>query len=76
MVPKTHVRDLFLAAMRGEEKEPIGQRVIEIPENVEHFLSRDSRARFIVYVPPGSIEKGRTFAANSDPACSAPAASG
>jgi cytochrome c553 len=66
MVPKTHVRDLFLAAMPGE-KEPIGQRVIEIPENVEHFLSRDSRARFIVYVSPGSIEKGRTLAANSDP---------
>jgi cytochrome c553 len=66
-VPKTHVRDLFLAAMDGGDKEPIGQRIIEIPENVEHFLSRDSRARFIAYVPVGSIEKGRTLAASSDP---------
>jgi cytochrome c553 len=65
-VPKTHVRDLFLAAIDGGEKEPIGQRIIEIPENVEHFVSRDSRARFIAYVPVGSIEKGRALAASSD----------
>ncbi|MHC2578152.1 cytochrome c553 [Bradyrhizobium diazoefficiens] len=65
-VPKTYVRDLFLAAMDGGEKEPIGQRVIEIPENVEHFVSRDSRARFIAYVPVGSIQKGRALAASSD----------
>ncbi|WP_429033141.1 c-type cytochrome [Bradyrhizobium sp. I1.14.4] len=65
-VPKTHVRDLFLARVDGDEKEPIGQRIIEIPENVEHFVSRDSRARFIAYVPLGSIEKGRALATNSD----------
>jgi cytochrome c553 len=65
-VPKTHVRDLFLAATDGSEKEPIGQRIIEIPENVDHFLSRDSRARFTAYVPVGSIGKGRALAASSD----------
>ena len=66
-VPKTHVRDLFLAAMEGGEKEPIGQRIIEIPENVEHFVSRDSHARFIAYVPVGSIQKGRALATSNDP---------
>jgi cytochrome c553 len=65
-VPKTHVRDLFLAPMDGNEKEPIGQRIIEIPEDVEHFVSRDSRARFLAYVPVGSVQKGRALAANSD----------
>lgn len=65
-VPKTHVRDLFLAPIDGSDKEPIGQRIIEIPENVEHFVSRDSRARFIAYVPVGSVQKGRALAANSD----------
>lgn len=65
-VPKTHVRDLFLAPMDGGEKEPIGQRIIEIPENVEDFVSRDARARFIAYVPVGSIQKGRALAASSD----------
>jgi cytochrome c553 len=67
IVPKTHVRDLFLAPLDGGEKEPIGQRIIEVPENVEHFVSRDARARFIAYVPVGSIEKGRALAASSDP---------
>ncbi|MET4762278.1 cytochrome c553 [Bradyrhizobium ottawaense] len=66
-VPKTQVRDLFLAPLDGAEKEPIGQRIIEIPENVEHFVSRDSRARFIAYVPVGSVQKGPTLATNSDP---------
>ncbi|WP_338311702.1 c-type cytochrome [Bradyrhizobium sp. TM239] len=66
-VPKTQVRDLFLAPLDGAEKEPIGQRIIEIPEDVEHFVSRDSRARFIAYVPVGSVQKGRTLATNSDP---------
>jgi cytochrome c553 len=65
-VPKTHVRDLFLAPTDGGEKEPIGQRIIEIPENVEHFVSRDARARFIAYVPVGSIQKGRALAASGD----------
>ena len=67
-VPKTQVRDLFLAPVEGtSEKEPIGQRIIEIPENVEHFVSRDSRVRFIAHVPPGSIQKGRQLATSGDP---------
>lgn len=66
VVPKTEVRDQFLAPAGGGEKEPIGQRIIEIPENVDHFVSRDARARFIAYVPAGSIEKGRTLASTRD----------
>lgn len=66
-VPKTQVRDLFLAPLDGTEKEPIGQRIIEIPENVEQFVSRDSRARFIAYVPPGSVQKGQALTAKGDP---------
>ncbi|SDD90418.1 Cytochrome c553 [Bradyrhizobium brasilense] len=65
-VPKTRVRDLFLAPLDGAGKEPIGPRIVEIPDNVEHFVSRDSRARFIAYVPAGSVQKGRALAANSD----------
>jgi cytochrome c553 len=66
-VPKTQVRDLFLAALPGDEKEPIGDRVIEIPEAVENFVSRDPRTRFIAHVPPGSIAKGRQLATSGDP---------
>jgi cytochrome c553 len=67
-VPRTQVRDLFLAPIEGSsDKEPIGQRIIEIPENVENFVSRDTRVRFIAYVPPGSVQKGRQLAMSGDP---------
>lgn len=67
-VPKTQVRDLFLAPIEGDtDREAIGLRIIEIPENVDTFVSRDSRARFIAYVPPGSLENGRQLSLRGDP---------
>lgn len=63
MVPTTHVHGWHLADLKNGEKEPIGNRIIEVPEDLEQFISRDSRARFIAYVPPGSIEKGKVLAA-------------
>src|SRR5262249_51075209 len=40
------------------DREPIGQRIIEVPEDLERFENRDTRARFVAYVPVGSIAKG------------------
>jgi len=57
-VPKTFVAGWFLAASKTGEKEPIEQRIIEVPENLEQFESRDPRSKFIAYVPIGSIAKG------------------
>ncbi len=62
-VPRTRVAGWHLAAMEGGGKEPIGQRIIEIPEDLERFVSRDARSRFIAYVPVGSIRKGQALAA-------------
>ncbi len=62
MVPKTHAHGWHLADLGTGEKEPIGQRVIEFPENAEQFVSRDSRSRFVAYVPTGSVERGRVLA--------------
>jgi cytochrome c553 len=62
MAPKTEVHGWHLANLGSGEKEPIGQRVIEFPEDLQQFVSRDSRARFVAYVPPGSIEKGKALA--------------
>jgi cytochrome c553 len=62
-VPKTYVTGWHLAAVKTGEKEPIAQRIIEIPENLEQFVNRDTRARFIAYVPPGSIKAGQALAA-------------
>jgi cytochrome c553 len=60
-VPKTYVAGWFLAAMNTGEKEPIGQRIIEVPEDLEQFNNHDSRARFIAYVPTGSIARGEAL---------------
>jgi cytochrome c553 len=57
-VPKTFVAGWFLAASNSGEKEPIGQRIIEVPEDLEQFENRDPRSQFIAYVPIGSIAKG------------------
>lgn len=62
-VPKTYVTGWHLATVQGGEKEPIGQRIIEVPEDLEQFVSRDTHARFIAYVPVGSIQKGLALAA-------------
>ena len=58
IVPKTFVAGWFLAASKTGEKEPIGQRIIEVPEDLEQFENRDPRSGFIAYVPIGSIAKG------------------
>src|SRR5262245_45230144 len=61
-VPKTFIIANHLADAKTGEKEPIGHRIIEVPEELEQFASRDSRSRFIAYVPVGSVEKGRELA--------------
>ena len=61
VVPKTFVAGWFLADLGNGEKEPIGSRIIEVPEDLAQFENRDSRARFIAYVPPGAIKKGEAL---------------
>jgi cytochrome c553 len=62
-VPKTAVAGWFLADTKSGEKEPIGQRVIEVPENTEQFENRDTHSRFVAYVPVGSVARGAALAA-------------
>ena len=38
--------------------EPIGNRIIEVPESVERTALHDSESGFVAYVPIGSIKKG------------------
>jgi cytochrome c553 len=62
-VPKTYVAGWFLADSGSGAREPIGNRIIEVPADVVQFENRDARSRFIAYVPVGSIKKGETLAA-------------
>ena len=56
-VPKTRVSGMLIP-VEPAAMEPIGQRIIEVPENVARTELRDPRSGFIAYVPPGSIKKG------------------
>ena len=38
--------------------EPLGNRIVETPEDAERFELRDPRSGFVAYVPRGSIAKG------------------
>jgi cytochrome c553 len=58
-VPTTHVAGWMLVANQPASKEPIGQRIIEMPENLELTELRDDTSGFIAYVPPGSLQKGK-----------------
>ncbi len=62
-VPRTYVTGWHFAAIGKGEQEALGQRIIEMPEIFEQFENRDTHARFIAYVPKGSIQKGQELAA-------------
>ena len=58
-VPKTRIAGGMFIPIEDGGTEPIGQRVIETPENAEHTeVLRDPRSGFIAYVPVGSVKKG------------------
>jgi cytochrome c553 len=65
MVPKTFVgggRMRFVQPNGGME--PIGSRIITIPQDVTRVTKRDPHSGFTAYVPPGSIKKGEAFVKN------------
>ena len=62
-VPKTRIQGGMYLRLEGNETEPLGQRIIETPENVEGTeVLRDARSGFMVYVPMGSVKKGEALA--------------
>lgn len=66
IIPKPEVTGWHLAIAAGHETEPLGQRIVEVPENLEYFQLRDGRARFVAYVPPGSIQRGQALVTSGD----------
>jgi cytochrome c553 len=62
-VPKTRpgVNGLFMP-LPGNETEPLGNRILEVPENPEFTeRMRSPRSGFIAYVPPGSVATGEVL---------------
>jgi cytochrome c553 len=63
-VPKTRLAVGMFLPLEGSEKEPLGQRIIEVPVNPEATETlRDARSGFIAYAPVGSIKKGEGLVA-------------
>ncbi|MBY0510316.1 MAG: hypothetical protein K2P94_09190 [Rhodospirillaceae bacterium] len=60
--PKTRVGGAMLVALEDGSREPIGARIIEVPENLTATELRDSKSGFIAYVPKGSLKKGEALA--------------
>jgi cytochrome c553 len=61
-VPKTTTSVGMFLPIAGADMEPIGQRIIEVPEDVEAVERlRNPRVGFIAYVPRGSLKKGEAL---------------
>jgi cytochrome c553 len=66
-VPKTEVIfGSIWAPSPGTAVEPIGHRIVEIPEDLEKAVLRDPRSGFVAYVPVGSIKRGETLVTTGD----------
>jgi cytochrome c553 len=62
MAPKTRLAGGMYLTLEGNEKEPLGNRIIETPEKAEDTeVLRNPRSGFVVYVPQGSIKKGEAL---------------
>jgi cytochrome c553 len=66
-VPKSHVG---AGGMRfvvpGGDKEPIGDRIIVVPQDETRAKSRDPHSGFIDYVPTGSAARGEALVTTGD----------
>ena len=62
IVPATQIARVFYMQVKDGGTEPIGPRIVEVPEDAEQFEHRDTRSQFLAYVPKGSIEKGEALA--------------
>ena len=61
-VPRMRSQEGMWLPHESGTQEPIGNRVIETPANVEREQLRDPHAGFIAYAPKGAVAKGRRLA--------------
>jgi cytochrome c553 len=66
--PKTYIAGLLWAAsVESGAREPLGQRIVEIPDDLLRFESRDPRSTFTAYVPVGSLARGEALVIKGGP---------
>ncbi|WP_443971158.1 c-type cytochrome [Sphingobium sp. CR28] len=57
-IPKVKVAAWTYARSGEPGTEPLGQRIIEVPDSFEQFEMRDPHTRYTAFVPVGSILRG------------------
>jgi cytochrome c553 len=62
-VPKTRLAGNVFIPIPDAGTEPIGNRIIESPEDTARFELRDPHSGFVAYVPTGSLAKGAALVA-------------
>lgn len=60
-VPKTRLSSGMFVPSGAGELEPLGDRIIEMPEQADLTDIRDPRSGFVAYVPVGSLKKGEAL---------------
>jgi cytochrome c553 len=71
-VPKTYTSVGMYLPLEGGGTEPLGERIIEVPEQPEATeVLRNPKSGFVAYVPLGSIEKGRELVTKNNGAAAA-----
>ncbi len=64
-IPKVDIYRWTYRKLEGNDTEPIGNRLLELPDNVEAFENRDGHTTYTAFVPPGSIAKGEALASSA-----------
>ncbi len=57
-VPVTRFSGWIHEVVEGAGTEPIGTRVVEVPEDLERTRLRDDASGFVAYVPMGAVARG------------------
>ena len=66
-VPRSRIVGWVYVADQSGQVEPLGQRLLEFAPDAVRHENRDDEMRYIAYVPPGSISRGKHIAqAGSD----------
>jgi cytochrome c553 len=60
-VPQTVVSGWMYIVKEDGGSEALGQRILEMPEDLERTELRDARSGFVAYVPVGSIARGKVL---------------
>ena len=61
-IPATYEAGGLYSVRAGADSQPLGQRIIELTDDLERHELRDANGTFTAYVPVGSVASGRRIA--------------